>query len=409
MSNFLAVATVTAALQRLLQQPVAADVPGAKVTAERPDTLTPAPGEPTVNVYLYQVVTDPAWRNQDLPTRRPDGSVVQRPRAALDLHYLISFHGNDSDLEPQRLLGSTVRTLNARPIVTRQLIEGVVAAAGAAQDPKYPWLVTTDLGDAAEVVRFCPMTLDLEELSKLWSVFLETPHALSTIWTASVVLLQQDEAVQPSPPVTAPTLTAAPLRGPRIDRVEVATDPRLPVTDDRTVRIGGSQLYADGVVVRVAGVELAPASATDTAVEVDLSTAPAPLRAGTVTVQVVHPWLVGTPPSRRGETASNAFAMPLHPRVTEEVRLVADAVELEVAPPVGRRQQAALELLDPTTGAVARLLAVPDRPADAGTLTVPVASAAPGTYAVVLRVDGVPSPTVRDAAGTITFPRVTLP
>jgi Pvc16 N-terminal domain len=409
MSNFLAVATVTAALQRLLQQPVAADVPGAKVTAERPDTLTPAPGEPTVNVYLYQVVTDPAWRNQDLPTRRPDGSVVQRPRAALDLHYLISFHGNDSDLEPQRLLGSTVRTLNARPIVTRQLIEGVVAAAGAAQDPKYPWLVTTDLGDAAEVVRFCPMTLDLEELSKLWSVFLETPHALSTIWTASVVLLQQDEAVQPSPPVTAPTLTVAPLRGPRIDRVEVATDPRLPVTDDRTVRIGGSQLYADGVVVRVAGVELAPASATDTAVEVDLSTAPAPLRAGTVTVQVVHPWLVGTPPSRRGETASNAFAMPLHPRVTEEVRLVADAVELEVAPPVGRRQQAALELLDPTTGAVARLLAVPDRPADAGTLTVPVASAAPGTYAVVLRVDGVPSPTVRDAAGTITFPRVTLP
>jgi hypothetical protein len=407
MSNFLAVATVTAALQRLLQQPVAADVPGAKVTAERPDTVS-SPGEPTVNVYLYQVVTDPAWRNQDLPTRRPDGSVVQQPRAALDLHYLISFHGNDSDLEPQRLLGSTVRTLNARPIVTRELIEGVVAAAGAAQDPKYPWLVTTDLGDAAEVVRLCPMTLDLEELSKLWSVFLETPHALSTTWTASVVLLQQDEVVQPSLPVTEPALSLAPLRRPRIDGVEAAADPALPVTDDRTIRIGGSQLYADGATVRVAGVELAPASATDTAVEVDLSAAPAPLRAGTVAVQVVHPWLVGMPPSRRGETASNAFAMPLHPRVTEEVRLVADAAELEVAPPVGRHQQAAVELLDPATGAVARLLAVPDRPADAGTLTVPVAGAAPGTYAVVLRVDGAASPTVRDAAGTITFPLVTL-
>ena len=391
MSNFLAVATVTAALQRLLQQPVAVDVPGARVTAERPDSVSPAPNEPTVNVYLYQVVADPAWRNQDLPTRRPDGSVVQQPRAALDLHYLISFHGKDSELEPQRLLGSTVRTLNARPLITRQLIDAVVAAAGAAQDPKYPWLVTTDLGDAAEVVRFCPLTLDLEELSKLWSVFLETPHALSTTWTASVVLLQQDEVVQPSLPVTTPALSVAPLSGPRIDRVEVATDPGLPVTDDRTIRIGGSRLHADGVLVRVGGVELEPASATDTAVE------------------VVHPWLVGTPPSRRGETASNAFAMPLHPRVTGEVRLVAGAVEVDAAPPVGRRQQAALELLDPTTGAVERVLAAPDRPADAGTLTGPAAGAAGGTYAVVLRVDGVASPVVRDAAGTITFPLVTLP
>ena len=156
MSNFLAVATVTAALQRLLEQPVAADVPGAKVTTDRPDTLSSPPTEPTVNLYLYQVVADPAWRNQDLPTRRADGSAVQRPQAALDLHYLISFYGDESELEPQRLLGSTVRTLHARPVVTRPLIQGVVDAAGAATNPKHPSLATTDLGDAVEVVRVCP-------------------------------------------------------------------------------------------------------------------------------------------------------------------------------------------------------------------------------------------------------------
>src|SRR4051794_22217124 len=114
MSNFLAVATVTATLQRVLQTSVQTDVAGATVTMVRPavgqNTGLPATG---VNIFLYQSSINPHWRNADLPTRRPDSEGMQRPQAGLDLHYLLSFYGTETTLEPQRLLGSTVAFLHS--------------------------------------------------------------------------------------------------------------------------------------------------------------------------------------------------------------------------------------------------------------------------------------------------------
>ena len=111
MSNYLAIATVTAALQRLLQEGIEEDVPGATVTTVRPDN--PGAGSQTVgiNVYLYQATPNPAWRNADLRTRRPKATWFKHGQAALDLHYLLTFYGNEQALEPQRLMGSAIRTL----------------------------------------------------------------------------------------------------------------------------------------------------------------------------------------------------------------------------------------------------------------------------------------------------------
>ena len=85
MSNFLAIATVTAALQQLLQGPVKNAVNSATVGFARPDGSS---GQQTalVNLYLYQVTPNAAYRNADTPTRRLDGTLVQRPQVALDLH-----------------------------------------------------------------------------------------------------------------------------------------------------------------------------------------------------------------------------------------------------------------------------------------------------------------------------------
>ena len=111
MSNFLAIATVTAALRRTLETAVDADVPGASVTTNRPQDPSTGTNGPGVNIYLYQVTPNTAWRNADLPTRRTNGDLIQRPKVALDLHYLFSFYGDETALEPQLLFQDLPQSL----------------------------------------------------------------------------------------------------------------------------------------------------------------------------------------------------------------------------------------------------------------------------------------------------------
>src|SRR5437763_1952031 len=94
-SNFLAIATVTEALRQLLDEVVKEDVSGATATAVRPASNGSELAEVGVNVYLYQASPNTSWRNEDLPSRREDGTAIQRPRAALDLHYLLTFYGDE--------------------------------------------------------------------------------------------------------------------------------------------------------------------------------------------------------------------------------------------------------------------------------------------------------------------------
>ncbi len=71
------------------------------MTNVRPDDQAhlPAVG---VNIFLYQVSPNVAWRNADLPTPRADNSLLHRPQAALDLNYLLTFYGEDTTLDQQR-------------------------------------------------------------------------------------------------------------------------------------------------------------------------------------------------------------------------------------------------------------------------------------------------------------------
>jgi hypothetical protein len=52
-----------------------------------------------------------------------------------------------------------------------------------------------------ERIKLTPLTLSLEDLSKLWSVFFQVPYALSIAYEASVVL------IEPSTPLAVPTVT----------------------------------------------------------------------------------------------------------------------------------------------------------------------------------------------------------
>jgi hypothetical protein len=240
MSNYLAIATVTAALQHVLQGPVNNAVGGAKVGFNRPDGTGAGNGDPLVNVYLYQVTPNAAYRNVDLPTRRSDGTLVQKPLAALDLHYLFTFHGDDTQLVPQRMLGAVASALQAQPLLSSQSIEAAI------ESPQFINILTgSDLASQVERVRFTPTALSLEEFSKLWSVFFQVEYCLSAAYQASVVLIESDDTPQQALPVQARKLYVTPFRQPTVTQVISQAGAGQPILPTSTLVGSFTKIYPD--------------------------------------------------------------------------------------------------------------------------------------------------------------------
>ena len=183
MSNHLAIATVTAALAQVVQHAAEGAVAGVITQFGRPEAPANGAGA-KVFVYLYQVTPNAALRNSDLPMRDEKGVLVSRPRAAINLHYLLTFYGAEATLEPSRMLGAVARDLHANPVLSAQAIQDVTKDS----------LADSDLVSAIEQVKFTQEQLSLEDFSRIWSVLVETPHALSVAYQASVVLIDALES-----------------------------------------------------------------------------------------------------------------------------------------------------------------------------------------------------------------------
>ncbi len=428
MSNFLAIATATEVLRQIVDDAVRVDVSGASAKAVRPnapDTELPNPG---VNVFLYQVTPNVAWRNADVPTRRVNGDLVQRPRAAIDLHYLLSFYGSDAEMEPQRLLGSAIRALHEQPVLARQKIRRVLDTL-VLGNPTHP-LAEADLDEDPELVKFTPLPLNLEELSKLWSVFFQTPYVLSTAYHASVLLIESRRSPSPSLPVRRRNIYVTTFRQPRIERIEDAQGPDIPIVAGATVRLIGRQLRGAETRVRVGALELTPAAADVTDAQIDVAL-PLGLRAGVHGVQVTQPIPMGEPPTPHSGFESDVASFVLHPAITaaaanvetevvDGVTLASADIELTFTPPVEVGQRVALLLNEfqagPATSARAyrfgapawETLDLPPNTTSVAELTVPVAGVAPGSYLVRVQVDGAESLLSADGNGRYNAPQVTL-
>lgn len=384
MSNYLAIATVTATLQRALQAVIGADVPGAKANTARPDSSGHGLPEIGVNIFLYQVTPNSILRNADLPTRNSDGQAGQRPVIALDLHYLLSFYGNDGQLEPQRVLGSVARTLHARPLLTRQMIRDTTA------DPAYSYLATSNLADAIDPVRLLPSSLSLEELSKLWSVFFQTPYALSIAYRASVVLIEEEITPVVPLPVRERQIFVVPFQSPVIENLE----PQI-LTAGATLTITGQNLRGDITKVKF-GETLAVPVATNVSNKQITIILPATLQPGVRTAQVVHDFQFGTPSDPHRGFDSNVSPFILQPAITTATPVNAargSNLILDFAPPIGRDQSVALLLNDDTQSFVIPLpTRPPTDPPTASTFSFAIPNTiATGTFFMRVRVDGAES------------------
>lgn len=201
MSNALALGAVTAVLKDLLDNAivdhsVSAAIGGTvTVSALPPDRIETGDNEaPRLNLFLYQVAPNAALRNADLPTYDGRGRRATKPVLALDLHYLLSAY-SAQDFQAEILLGYAMQLLHERPILTREAIRATLAAPspvdGGILPPALNALSAARLADQMETVKLAPLSMNTEELSKLWTAF-QAKYRPSVAYVATVVLIESE-------------------------------------------------------------------------------------------------------------------------------------------------------------------------------------------------------------------------
>jgi Pvc16 N-terminal domain len=243
MSDYLAIAAVTATLRNLLEAGIAGkpEMNDVKVTALPPDKAREGTTTNQVNLFLYQTAIDGAWRNQDVPgPGQVTSAGARRPPLGLVLHYLLTAFGsgNNDGVRAHRVLGRAMSILHDHALLGPQEIREA--------------LPDSDLAEQVERVRITLHPTSLDELSKLWTAF-QTEYRLSVAYEASVVLLDS----------TLPATTPLPVlrrgtddRGvivvlgslPRVDRLRMpGPEPTAELGD--TLTIAGRNLTGDSVRV----------------------------------------------------------------------------------------------------------------------------------------------------------------
>lgn len=191
MSNVLAIAATTRTLRNLLLMQVPAldsELSDLEVTLQPPDVARKGISKAQLNVFLYQVVFNAAWRNMDMPARTRPGETAQ-PALALNLHYLLTAWGRgdtDSDAISHRVLAAAMSTLHDKAVLDGNDIRSA--------------LPDNDLADQIERVRFTPLPQSVDDISKLWTAF-QTNYRVSSAYEATVVLIDSQAPSRASLPV----------------------------------------------------------------------------------------------------------------------------------------------------------------------------------------------------------------
>lgn len=403
MSNTLALATLVALLEsRITTLTNANGLASVTVSTDHPRGEMPDAG---VYIKPYHIQPNASLSNDDLPTRRGDGTLLKRPRLAINVHILLSFVGSGS-YEAERLAGLVLTHLHAHPVITQQEI-GDYLAVLSAEDP----LAAADLGDQLERVKLTPLWLNVEDLSRVWGLFNQSFYGLSVAYEASVILLDSD--VQPSHPlpVAATNVGVIPSVAPQLTEVRSSERRQPIVLLGESLVLRGTSLKGEVTQIRVGQQTFLPSESAFTPGQVTLPvTAGMGIPAGVHAVQIVHRLrLDGTPASERTVASSGALVMALAPSIsslhatgglsTYEIRLVS-------SPPPSPDQDVAL-MLDKVGGGEHHLLT--EWHDDAGTLVFSTSEASAGVYLVRLRIDGAISIPVPAGAGGFDTPEVTLP
>jgi hypothetical protein len=185
MSASTAVGKVSESIRSLLDGEMDINIkPKPTVTILAPDEDD---GGCRVNLFLYKIQENPTLKNMDWEVKRGSPNKLVPPPLSLTLFYLMTAYSTNDTLNgnasAHAILGEAMRVFYENPIVP-------------------PLYLADEIKDAKEQVKIMLNTLDLEELSKIWSTFTKA-FRLSVLYEVSVVqldMLPRNERVM-APPV----------------------------------------------------------------------------------------------------------------------------------------------------------------------------------------------------------------
>ncbi len=399
MSNSLAIAAVTATLRTLLDRGLP---DGTTVTALPLDRARENNTGKQVNLFLYQVALNAAWRNMEIPYRARSGESAQPP-LPLNLYYLLTVYlgDNDDDTVSHTLLGSAMSILHDHPLLGRDEIQAA--------------LPNNDLYAQIERIRLSLQPLSSDDIFKLWSSY-QTQYRLSVAYEATVVLIESTIASSTPLPVltigkdnTGPTVVPSlvppfPALDPKQEGLKPGQKGLLTgdlLTGD-TVTLTGFNLHnPDAAVVRLrASIPPDPADipvlagGSETQVQF---TIPDTLPAG------FYPLVLAIHVPGEAERTTNAMPLALSATITRingadpgagPIAVAADGagnvnLTVEFVPAAGPNQRVSLLF-----GSREIALPIPVSTTAVKSLKFVIGNVVPGTYRIRLRVDGVDSPLI---------------
>jgi hypothetical protein len=383
----MAIAAVTATLRDLLTKGV-----GGTVNVRPLDRVLETDGSNQLNLFLYQVLPNAAWRNMDISAQVRPGETATSP-LALTLHYLLTAFSNDG-IESHQMLGRAMGVLYDHCILDGDQIRNASQAS----------VPGNDLDRQVEHVRITLQPMSLDELSKLWPGF-QASYRLSVAYEVSVVLIESTRpAAAPLPVLTRSVRAFADLQPfPAIESIVPPADPdRVRLGERLTIR--GAHLGGAGVVRftsarQPAPWELPPLGGTsDTQLQVQLpadAATAANQPAGVYSLSVVFD--VGTPT----EHSTNTVPIMLAPSIQQVAPAVAPrgsiAFTVTCAPQIWPEQRASLLIQG-------REFLADAHTTKTATPSFGCAVDSPGNAVVVrLRVDGVDSVAIDRSGSTPKF------
>jgi hypothetical protein len=164
--------------------------------------------KPRLNLYLYQLLENPAFRNEEAPNQAIFGQ-HGFPPLALSLFYLITSYGAPTEIEPpenapkfpadslaeldaQFILADAMRVLHDFPIVSRN--------TPRLRAPGPPLILDPGLQQEFESLRIVPRQLSIDELTKVWTAFKED-FQRSVGYEVTVIRVQRPRPPSANPPV----------------------------------------------------------------------------------------------------------------------------------------------------------------------------------------------------------------